>query len=142
MTPSPKAFALAQEFEGCRLSAYQDGGGKWTLGYGHTAGVTPSQACTEEQAEAWLQDDLNEAGKDVNWLIDVALTQNEFDALADFVFNLGAGSLERSTLRKYLNSGQVISAAAEFPKWDNVHGIPSEGLRRRRLAEQELFLST
>lgn len=142
MTPSPKAVALAQEFEGCRLVAYQDGGGKWTLGYGHTAGVTPNQTCTEEQAEAWLQDDVNEAGKDVSRYIDVLLTQNEFDALTDFVFNLGPGSLEHSTLRKYLNNGQTILAAAEFPKWDNVDGIPSEGLRRRRLAEQELFLST
>lgn len=142
MTPSPKALALVMEFEGCRLVAYQDGGGTWTLGYGHTEGVTPNQTCTEEQAEAWLQDDLAQAGKYVNVYIDVMLTQNEFDALTDFVFDLGAGSLERSELRKLLNNGQAILAAQEFPKWDNINGIPSEGLLRRRLAEQELFLST
>lgn len=140
MTYGPKAPALAKQFEGCRLTAYDDGGGTWTLAYGHTRGVQEGDTCTPEQSDAWLDQDLTLAASDVSRLIDVTLNQNEFDALVDFVFNLGYGAFENSILRKLINEGQTLAAAAQFSQWDHIGMTVSAGLLRRRLAERDLFL--
>src|SRR6185437_14712900 len=136
MKHSAVAVALVREFEGCRLTSYQDQGGVWTIGYGHTQGIGPNQVCTEEQALAWLDDDLATADAAVNRLVSVTLTQNQFDALVDFVFNVGSGNFTTSSLLKFLNLGQSLLAAKEFRRWDHVAGKESTGLERRRLAEQ------
>ncbi len=141
MTVSQQGINLVKEFEGCRLEAYQDGAGIWTLGWGHTAGVKAGDTCTQEQAESWLMQNLADAAASVQDLIDVPLTQGQFDALSSFTFNLGRGNLHGSTLRKLLNAGDAPAAALEFPKWCNVAGKPSAGLLRRRMAEQSLFLA-
>lgn len=140
MTHSSKATALVTQFEGCKLEAYRDQAGVWTIGYGHTCGVFPGMTCEQHEALQWLNADLVACDAAVNRLIDVKLTQNQFDALVDFVYNLGAGALEHSTLRTLVNKGLFLAAAAEFLKWDHIDGKPSDGLLRRRTAERDLFL--
>jgi lysozyme len=143
MKPSENAENLAEQFEGCKLEAYQDQAGVWTIGYGHTKGVTMESRITGETAGLLLLEDLDVAAEAVNTLVKVPLNQNQFDALCDFVFNLGQGSFGASTMLKLINNGQFDQAGQEFSKWDKVrlNGVltPSQGLLRRRLAEKVLF---
>jgi lysozyme len=132
-------LALTEEFEGCRLNAYQDSAGIWTLGYGHTAGVEAGDTCTQAQAAAWLLADVQWAVSVVQKAVTVALTQNQFDALVDFVFNAGSGNFQSSTMLKLLNAGDYAGAALQFPRWNQAGGQPVAGLTRRRAAEQALF---
>lgn len=145
MSVSPQALALLREFEGLRLEAYPDpasGGAPWTIGYGHTRGVQPGDKITRDQAEAYLEQDAAEAEAAVRSLIAVPLTQNQCDALVSFVFNVGAGALQRSTLLRKLNAGDFSGAADEFLRWNNAAGQRMPGLTRRRQAERALFLQT
>lgn len=137
MKYSKDGLHLTEQFEGCRLSAYPDTGGVWTIGYGHTSGVHAGMVCTQSQAEAFLQEDVSHAEREVNRLVQVPLTQSEFDALADFQFNTGA--LGKSTLLELLNAGDYHGAAAQFERWDRVKGVEVAGLLRRRKAEEEEF---
>lgn len=139
MTYSKDGLYLTEQFEGCRLKAYQDSGLVWTIGYGHTRGVVPGMTCTQEQAEQWLAEDIAWAVGRVNEDVHVPLTQGEFDALVDFVFNCGAGNFEHSTLLKLVNAGDMEHAALEFERWDRAGGTVVAGLLRRRQTETELF---
>jgi lysozyme len=139
MTYSEDGLHLTEQFEGCKLDAYQDSVGVATIGYGHTRNVTMGMTCTQEQAEQWLQEDIQSAADAVNRLVTVELTQQEFDALVDFTFNLGAGNLQSSTLLRLLNSGDYAGAAGEFDKWDRAGGQVLAGLLRRRQAEADMF---
>lgn len=142
MKISDKGLALIREFEGFRPFAYKDTAGLWTIGIGHKLkpGERYPTGITEAQAEVLLEQDAVTAEADVNRLVKVSLSQNQFDALTDFAYNLGDGSLEDSTLLKLLNEGDYSGAAAQFPLWDHVGGVVSAGLLRRREAEQALFL--
>ena len=91
---------------------------------------------TQAQAEAYLREDLR-AFK----VLECSVTQNQFDALVSFAYNLGAGALRNSTLLKRLHAGDVKGAADEFPKWNKAAGKVLEGLTRRRMMERQLFLS-
>ena len=142
MPLTPEGWTLLKTWEGCRLSAYPDpasGGEPWTIGYGHTgAGVVPGLTITQDQAEAWLQSDAAEAAGSVDRLLSgVALTAHQRDALISFCFNVGAGALERSTLRKRLLAGESAAdvLAHELPRWCKGPNGPVEGLKRRRAAE-------
>jgi lysozyme len=139
MDYSPDGLKLTESFEGCRLAAYLDSVGVPTIGYGHTRGVTMGMTCTQEQAEQWLQQDVQVAVQAVNNLVTVPLTQQQFDALVDFAFNLGTGALQHSTLLRLLNSGNYQGAAGEFEKWDKAGGKVLPGLLRRRQAERDMF---
>lgn len=139
MKISAAGLALIEQFEGLRLASYQDGAGIWTIGYGHTVDVFEGDTCTAEQAAEWLIEDVAEAEDSVNSLVKVSLSQNQFDALVSWAYNLGGQALASSTLLRDLNGGSYALAAAQFPRWDNIAGKPSPGLLRRRVAEQELF---
>lgn len=139
MTYSKTGLQLTERFEGCRLTAYPDTGGVWTIGYGHTHGVLEGMTCTREQALAWLEQDTREAAAAVNRLVTVPLKQAHFDALVDFVFNLGVGAFARSTMLKDINAGNLAAAAAQFPLWDHDAGRVLAGLLHRRLAEEAEF---
>jgi len=141
MTYSAEGAALTARFEGCRLAAYPDVKGVWTIGYGHTACVKEGDTCTQEQALAWLMDDIRWAASTVNRLVKTNLNQNEFDALVDFVFNVGSGNFATSTMLRKLNAGDLLGAAAEFDKWDMAGGQHVAGLLRRRQAETDEFLN-
>ncbi len=139
MQYSNKGLSLTESFEGCKLTSYQDSVGVWTIGYGHTRNVTQGMTCTQEQAEAWLEQDISLAVLCVNSDVKDVVTQGEFDALVDFIFNLGVGAFEHSTLLEYVNAGNFDAAAAQFPRWDLACGHVMAGLLRRRMAEQAVF---
>ena len=144
MEYSKNGAHLTESFEGLRLTAYADpgtGGAPWTIGYGHTGlDVHPGLTITQEQAEELLMQDIKKASAAVNAKVTGDITQEEFDALVDFVFNVGAGNFAASTLLKKVNSGDIHGAAAEFEKWDMAAGKHMAGLLRRRHAEAEEFL--
>jgi lysozyme len=135
-----RSYALTQRFEGLRLEAYQDSVGVWTIGYGHTKGVKRGDKITHEQAEEFLKQDMQEAIDGVNRLVRVPLTQQQFDALVDFTFNLGVGNLSKSTLLKLLNQGSYAEAGKEFLKWNRAGGKVLAGLTTRRGVEADMFL--
>jgi lysozyme len=130
---------LTESFEGCELKAYQDGGRVWTIGYGHTYGVTQGMTCTLSQAEQWLDSDYRTAENAVNFYVKPQLSQPEFDALVDFVFNVGVGRFKGSTMLTLINQSQLYLAALEFDKWGLVKGQICAGILRRRQAETALF---
>jgi len=149
-----KTSALGTSFiaahEGVVLKAYPDpatGGDPWTIGVGHTslAGlpmVVPGMTITRGQAFEILARDLGTFEVAVRTAVRVPLTQNEFDALVSFTFNVGGGNLRRSTLLRKLNAGDKAGAAAESMKWNKAGKPPSvmAGLTRRRAEEKSLFL--
>lgn len=146
MQTSDKGIALIKQFEGCKLTAYQDSVGVWTIGYGWTqpvdgkpirAGMTIKQ----ETAERLLKTGLVSYESDVSRLVKVDLTQGQFDALVSFTYNLGARSLSTSTLLRKLNASDYAGAADEFLRWNKAGGKVLNGLTRRREAELALFLS-
>jgi lysozyme len=136
---------LTRRFEGDVLKVYPDpatGGAPWTAGCGHTGhDVHPGMVVTPAMVDAWLMQDLAKAESAVNHLVTVPLTQHEFDALVDFVFNLG-NVLSGSTLLRLLNAGQFHAAADQFLLWDHAAGKVMAGLLRRRQAEQSYFNTT
>lgn len=139
MNYSRNGLHLTEQFEGCQCVAYKDSGGIPTIGYGHTQGVKMGMSCTIDQAEAWLMQDIQSAAATVNKLVRVPLTQGEFDALTDFVFNAGSGNFLHSTLLTLLNKEDFQGAANEFEKWDKCAGQVVSGLLRRRQAEAAEF---
>lgn len=139
MQYSDDALDLTVQSEGCMLNAYQDSVGVWTIGYGHTNGVCPGDSITPAQAVAYLREDLDIASAAVSRLVLVELSQGQFDALTDFVFNLGAGALEHSTLLALLNQGDYEGADQEFAKWVHAGGKVISGLVTRRRKEAALF---
>ena len=136
---SEQGLELIRHFEGCRLMAYQDPVGVWTIGYGHTSGVQTGQLITLEQAEALLLADLQPI---TAFLGQRAMTQGQFDALCSFAFNLGLGALSGSTLwRLFLEDQPAGVVAQQFSRWVYAGGKVLPGLVRRREAEARLFLS-
>jgi lysozyme len=132
-------IALIQSFESCRLTAYRDPRGIWTIGWGHTP-ASPGQTCTQAQADAWFLADTAAACGAVNRNVDIAMTQNQFDALVSFTYNVGGGAFAGSTLLRFVNQHCLSAAADEFLRWDHTDGVTSPGLQRRRTAERALFL--
>ena len=129
-------------FEGCKLTAYQDSVGVWTIGYGHTKGVYDGMTITQEEAEQMLLTELEEYEGYVEKYVTVPLTQNQFDALVVWVYNLGPTNFRNSTLLKELNSGNYTAAGKEITRWNKAGGKVLAGLVKRREAEAELFNET
>jgi len=142
MKTSNKGIDIIKEFEGTVLKVYKDAVGLATIGVGHLikAGEVFT-TITQQQAEDLLRKDLVQFENGINQLVTVPLTQNQFDALVSFTFNLGVGSLKSSTLLKKLNAKDYAGASAEFLRWDKAGGNTLAGLTKRRLAEKALFLS-
>lgn len=133
--------------EALRLDPYKDIAGHWTVGYGHK--LLPHESIeriTEQQAIAYLTEDVGTAEDAVNALVKVPVTQPQFDALVSLTYNIGAGAFGRSTLLKRLNAGDYAAAQQQFLVWNKarINGVlqPSRGLTNRRVAEAELFGST
>ena len=140
MQYSKNGLLLTEGFESCRLVAYQDIRGIWTLGWGHTGPeVCEGLTWTQDQADAQLLADVQSSVAAVNADVTVPLTQDEFDALVDFAFNVGNTALRNSTLLKKLNAGDYAGAANEFYRWDKAAGQVIAGLLRRRQKETDLF---
>lgn len=141
MTTSDNGLEFIKQQEGVKLVAYKDSVGVPTIGVGHIKGVVMGHTITMQQAMEFLKSDVKTAELAVNNFVKVKLTQNQFDALVSFTFNLGAGSLSQSTLLKKLNSGDYQGAADQFKVWNHAGGKVVNGLTARRLAEAKMFLS-
>lgn len=139
MKPSQACVDLVKEFEGFRPTAYLCPAGVWTIGYGTTENVDPGDEVTEQEAEEMLMDDLLEASKAIDDLVDVELTQQQYDALTSFVYNVGRDAFRNSTMLRLLNAGDYDGAAKQFPRWNKGGGRVLAGLTRRREAERQVF---
>lgn len=140
MKTSQRGIDLIRQFEGERLSAYLCPAGIPTIGVGHTGpDVHMGMRITAAQSEALLKQDLAKFETGVEKLVTHPITQDQFDALVSFSFNLGLGALKGSTLLKKLNAGDFQGASNEFSKWVNAGGQRLQGLVRRRAAEQMIF---
>lgn len=139
MKISQQGIDLIKHFEGCRLTAYQDSVGVWTIGYGSTMGVHKGQTITQEEAEARLLTDLEPVYKCLYDKIFVLLDQYQYDALCSWIFNLGCGNFMSSTLRRLINEGDFIAAQREFGRWIHAGGQVLPGLVKRRAAEAAMF---
>ncbi|EEL8285090.1 lysozyme [Salmonella enterica] len=140
MKASDNGRAFIRAREGVKLAAYQDGGGVWTIGYGHTRGVKQGQVINHEQADEFLDSDLRQVESCISERVTVALNQNQFDALVSFVFNVGRQAFSDSTLLKKLNEGNYRAAADQFTRWVYDNDKFVQGLYNRRVAERDLFL--
>lgn len=137
-------IALIKRSEGLRLVAYKDLGptGILTIGWGHTGpDVRPTMKITEAQAEVLFRADLEEAERAVRDLVKVPILQGQFDALVDFVFNLGAKALAGSTLLRMLNKQDYTDAGHQLIKWVYAGGQVQPGLLRRRTDARNLWFS-
>ena len=131
---------LIQGFEGYRSEAYLCPAGGWTIGYGHTAGVKEGDTCTKEQADLFLQEDLQWAEKVVNSQ-NLDLNQYQFDALVSFVYNVGSGNFQDSTLLQKIkaNPKDYTAIEEEWKKWKYANKQVLKGLVHRRAAEWSLY---
>lgn len=141
MKISARGIDLIRSFEGLELSAYLDDGKVVTVGYGHTGpDVYLGRVVNEDEAEALLESDIAIAERALKTLVTVQLTQNEYDALVSFVFNVGVPKFQNSTLLSLLNKGDKEGAAEQLLLWHHVHKTDNSGLIARREQECDLFL--
>ena len=136
---SEEGVTLIRYFEGCSLDAYLCPAGVWTIGYGHTNEVKEGDTIDQEAAEAFLIEDLETFEQAVARLVKVPLTQQQFDALVSFTFNLGAGNLAASTLLRKLNNYQYTEVPEQLMLWVRAGGKVLDGLVKRRAAEAAMF---
>lgn len=147
MKTSQNGLKLIKDFEGLRLQPYVDAVGIPTIGYGNTyyengAKVKlTDEPITEQRATELLQYVLTRYEDAVNRYVQVPMTQNQFDALVSFAYNVGNENLRKSTLLKLLNRGQPALAAQQFTRWNRAGGKVLKGLVRRRAAEMALFMA-
>ena len=139
MRTSDNGLALIKHFEGFAAKPYRCPAGYLTIGYGHIVANQLFSEITREQAETLLRADVRVSEIAVMRLIHRALLPHQFDALVSFTFNLGAGALQRSRLRRLVNATHDEAAAAEFKRWVFAGGRKLPGLMRRRIAESRLY---
>lgn len=141
MRLSDYAFLHLKEYEGLRLESYKCAGGKWTIGYGHTKGVREGQKIDKEAANKLLQEDVEYVEKFLAkepYAEDI--TQSQWDALVSFIFNLGIGNFEGSTLRKkILRDIDDPTIPNEFRRWVYSKGKVLPGLVKRREWEAQMY---
>lgn len=139
MQTTDRGILLIKKSEGFRGTAYTCPGGVLTIGYGNTQGVTPGMQVNEAQAETMLKRHLIGIETRLNSL-GLRINQNQFDALIDFIYNVGWGNFRKSTLLKYLRVNPNDAAIPnEFRKWRLAGGRPLPGLSRRREDEIALY---
>ena len=139
-------LTLLKRFEGCRLTAYQDTAGIWTIGYGHTDGVSEGHTVTQAQADAFLRDDAGHTLTNLNLLtVGVRTVAFQFDALASLAFNIGSRAFRGSTVLRQHRAGNYPAAANAFLMWNKDHRdgklVVVPGLVRRRMIERNYYLN-
>ena len=141
MKASIDAYELIKQFEGLRLEAYLCPAGIWTIGYGHTSGVSPNSFITIQEADEYLHRDVASIEMQLNKL-NLILRQCQWDAIVSFVFNVGIGNFKSSTLlAKIRTNPDDNSIMDEFLRWVYANGKVMKGLQKRRLAEMKLYFS-
>ena len=143
---SEKGYAIIREFEGFKVEAYLDTGGVWTIGFGtikypNGQRVKKGDTCTREQADKWLKNDCKWVDACLDKYVTAKTTQNQFDALASFVYNIGEAQFAKSTMLTLINQNNFTAAANQFDRWVFDNGKRITGLANRRAKEKALFLS-
>jgi lysozyme len=158
MNVSSEAIKVIQHHEGIRYKAYRCPAKLWTVGVGHVLypeqGKLPidqrdgfalrpddNRAFSKDEVDAILKSDLQRFERGVSSFCPVALSQGMFDGLVSFSFNVGLGTLQRSTLRQKLLRGDKAGAAEEFLKYCMAGGKILKGLQNRRIDERAMFIS-
>ena len=145
MIVSEAGKQFIKQWEQCRLHAYPDpgtGGAPWTCGWGSTGSdISNTTQWSQGQADARFESEISVLQYKMEDLIQVAMTQNEFDSCASISFNIGIGNFRSSTLLRKLNAGDKDGCSAEFLRWNRAAGKVMAGLVRRRKAEHDLFLT-
>lgn len=146
MKISDNGLKLLQQFEGFRAKAYQCSAGIWTIGWGHTSAaglpkVYKGMTTDKAGALAMLKRDLVQYEQAVIKNVKCSLTQNEFDALVSFCYNVGVHGFAASSVVRYLNTGRKDQVGAGFAMWVKAGGKTVKGLVNRRAAETKLFYS-
>jgi lysozyme len=135
-----KAFeGLAKLRKDGKIEAYKDPIGVLTIGYGHTKYVNDGLVITEQQANQFLKSDLRRFEEGVNDLVAVDITQNQYDSLVSFAFNVGLLAFDKSTLLRKLNEKDYNGAASQFIRWNKAGGNTLAGLTIRRIKESQNF---
>ncbi len=139
-----RGLNLIKQFEGFSSIVYMCPAGYPTIGYGHLvkSGEDFGGGINRQQAELLLRRDVQVAERVVLRLINVPLTDGQFDALTSFTFNLGAGALQRSTLRRKVNCEEHDEVPDEFKRWVYVRGRKLSGLVKRRQLEAKIYLNS
>lgn len=132
---------LIKEFEGLRLTAYQCPAGVWTIGYGHTQGVTPGQTISAALAESMLRTDVVTYASAVVMLCTERPNENQMAAMTSLAYNIGIGAFTKSSVLRLHNAGKFAEAASAFSMWNKAGGKVRAGLTRRRAAEMALYLT-
>jgi lysozyme len=139
MQISQEGLSLFKKFEGCELKAYHCAAGVPTIGYGSTHGVTMDMEITQEEADKLLMEDVAKFEGSVTRAVKVPLSQNQYDAIVSWTFNLGPSNLSSSTMLRVLNEGEYDEVPSQIRRWNKAGGRVLEGLIRRRDAEALLF---
>lgn len=141
MQTSQNGINFIKQFESFSATPYLCPSKFWTIGWGHVILNYESFTSIDiAQAESLLRKDLRISEDCVNDSVVMPLTQNQFDALVSFVFNVGCEAFNNSTLLRLLNVGKYTDAAEQFLRWNKSKGKVLNGLTRRRQAERQLFL--
>lgn len=141
---SEYGYSIIRESEGFEAKAYKDTGGVWTIGYGtikypNGTRVKSGDTCTKGQAELWLINDCKWVDACLDKHVKVKINQNQFDALASFVYNIGETAFVKSTMLTLINQSKFDLAAAQFDRWIYDNGKVINGLKNRRAKEKQLF---
>lgn len=145
MKTNTLGIELIKRYEGLRLQAYRDIAGVWTVGFGHTQGVTEGMVITKKEADNFLKKDVKDAERAVKELVTVPLNENQFSALVSFVFSVGEQAFRNSTLLLLLNQGKYQEVRNQLLRWCYVtdpvtrRKMRAEGLYKRRIEESNLF---
>jgi lysozyme len=144
MKISQNGMNFIANWEGKRYKAYLCPAQYWTIGIGHVIQkgeeALRTKTLTEQEVSEIFRKDISRYEAEVIKAVKVPLTQNQFDALVSFTFNVGISAFQKSTLLRLLNMKDYIQAADQFLRWDKANGKPLLGLTRRRKAERLLFL--
>lgn len=145
-TINDAGLSLIRSFEGLRLTAYQDVAGIWTIGYGHTLGVSAGMTFTQDQADQALNSDLLGAETAIDKAVaGVPTTDIQFAAMVSLTYNIGSGNFASSTVLRQHLAGQAQDAANAFLLWNKatIGGVLQvvAGLTNRRNAERTLYLT-
>ena len=136
---------LLKSLEGCRLNAYQDQAGIWTIGYGHTLGVQPGMTWTQSQADDTLQSEVTRFADGVQKCVPEDLNDNQFSALVIFAYNIGLAAFAASTADRMAREENLDAVPNSMLLWDKIHKdgllVVDPGLHKRRLAEINLWLT-
>lgn len=139
MEINARGLQIIKDMEGLKTSPYICPAGVLTIGYGHTKSV--KGAITAEKAEELLKQDLKFVDATISTKVKVPLNENQYSALASFIFNVGHGAFSGSTMLRLLNQGKYEEAAKQFDRWVFAGGKKLAGLEKRRRLEKELFLA-